>query len=219
MKTTLVRKFEGKPPREAPPPSRWGRGRGGSLFVVRKVGFRNLRGQKLYRLGFHVGDHRGPLFSQELWTLDKLTEQGVVWLDKSPWPDSISDEAPQGDVEPSALIVADEEPEPEAIKPLPPMKADIAKDVAKVKQEVARALSLPAELLKDEPAEPAFVRRHGFKVGQVAFHSESGKPYRILGVIDADTARVEEVAEDGVKRPGRNMRATKLQAVAPKAKK
>lgn len=110
MKDPLLKKFSGpKVPREAPPPSKWGKAKSGSTFVVRKVGFRNVRGKKLYRLGHHMGPGRPPLFSQHLWTLDELIAAGVEWLSESPFTGV--NEEPMDKVEPPAGAVDDKDEE------------------------------------------------------------------------------------------------------------
>lgn len=191
-------KFRGdKVPREAPPPSRWGVSKtGAAKFVVRKVGFRNKHGKKLYRLGYFLGEGKPPLFSQQLWTLDQLNSSGVVWLQESPFTgvnenptDKI--ETPEG-AELDTDADEQEEPTPAAIELKP--SSDLGPGNHKV-----------------EPLPTTFEERYGFGVGDIRYHTDSGKPYRILGIVDMDTARVEEVAEDGVKRPGRNMRGVKLE--------
>lgn len=201
-KKTLVPVFEGtKVPREAPPPSKWGRSRTGTaLFVVRKVGYRNHRGQKLYRLGYKVSDERGPLFSQQLWTLDELTKSGVVWLKESPF--TTDTDAVELDRMEMPKDVVEDVDEPEQVVEPPKRRHS---------PELMQAPT-PAPAAKPAPQQPQTLEgRYGLKVGQTAYHIESGKPYLITGVVDMDTARVEEVATDGVKRPSRNMRATKLQ--------
>lgn len=205
----LFKKFDGKPPREAPPPSKWGMSRTGTCrFTVRKVGFRNKRGEKLYRLGFHVSDDRGPLFSQQLWTLAELNAQGVVWLDKSPFAAELPEQPTDTVDVPKDAMPDDEAEEPEAVP------------VEEVRRRHPPEMMLPdAPPAPKQPAPPAppetFEGNYGMQTGQVCYHVDSGKPYRILGIVDANTARVEEVAEDGVKRPARNMRGVKLQKVKP----
>ena len=187
MKTHIKSRFDGKPPREAPPPSRWGRNKSGSArFVVRKVGFRDIKGRKLYRLGFLTSQGRPPLFSQELWTLERLQAAGVIWLDRSPF-DAGVDDKPTDRVEvPEGAVMDDDDDDQDEAPPGP---------------------ATPAA----EPAVPdTFEARYGFGVGDTRLHVDSGKPYRVLGIIDPDTVRVEEVVADGVKRPSRAMRGAKL---------
>ena len=106
--------FEGKPPREAPPPSKWGRSKLGHDFVVRKVGYRNVRGQKLYKLGFLNTLTEEPgraLYSSQTWTLEQLNAQGVQWLDRCPVATLI--EEPDRDPIPDGMA-RDDDDEPEA---------------------------------------------------------------------------------------------------------
>lgn len=182
MKTQLIQKFEGKPPREAPPPSRWGKSRTGTAkFVVRKVGFRNKHGAKLYRLGYLMAEGRPPLFSQQLWTLAQLNASGVVWLKEPPFA-GITEEPTDTDdliVPKDAIPDQDEEEEPKA-----PVVAPVA------------------------PAEPG----SALKVGDICKHT-GGNTYRIVGIVDKDICRVEQVLADGKKTPARNMAGTKLTRV------
>lgn len=196
-RSLTIEKFSGdKVPREAPPPSKWGQSKtGAARFVVCKVGFRNKHGKKLYRLGYFVGNEHPPLFSQHMWTLDELNSSGVEWLSESPFAPGAPEQLPDDTPVPEDAVVDDgpeEEPKPEPI-PLKP----------------STGLGPGNHKLPDLPT--TFEGRYGFKVGDVAYHVSSGKPYRILGTVDMDTARVEEVAEDGVKRPARNMSGAKLQ--------
>jgi hypothetical protein len=65
--------------RESPPPSRWGKTKGGVYFYVVHVTERNHRGEKLYRLKFPEG-----ITSSKRWTLTMLNEEGVRWLKNQP---------------------------------------------------------------------------------------------------------------------------------------
>ncbi len=66
-------------PREAPPPSRWGRsGKAGIYFYLVHTTQRSHRGEKLYRCRYQegvVGRH---------WTLQELEDAGVHWLKRKP---------------------------------------------------------------------------------------------------------------------------------------
>lgn len=67
-------------PREAPPPSIWGKTRSGSYFRVVKLSKRNARGEKLYRLWWIEHKVKGT----KEWTLAELVECGVRWLKRRP---------------------------------------------------------------------------------------------------------------------------------------
>lgn len=104
-------KRKGKVPREAPPPSKWGKSKNGSSkFVVRKLRHRNYRGQKLYRLGY-ANHGSKPLFGSQIWTLEELEAAGVVWLKASPFTDPEAENTEMDIVVPEGGI-ADDTPEP-----------------------------------------------------------------------------------------------------------
>ena len=68
-------------PREAPPPSRWGRSRpSGTYFEVTGGRKRNAAGRKLYRLRYFDPEIRG---TQE-WTLEELLASCPRWLQNKP---------------------------------------------------------------------------------------------------------------------------------------
>lgn len=177
----LLKKFEGKPPREAPPPSRWGRGRSGALFTVRKVGFRNKEGKKLYRLGFFETPDGKPLFSSHLWTLDKLNEQQVTWLQVCPVEQEVEvqlaeEKAPAG----AEIDTDDDEPVVQATLP----SAAPVKDIIAIESD--------------------------FYVGEKVKHNKSGNTYKVLEIIDGTTVKVAQFLESGAPTPARKMQVTAL---------
>ncbi len=197
--TALLPRFEGsKVPREAPPPSKWGLSKSGSTrFVLRKVGYRNKHGAKLYRLGYFMGDGRPPLFSQQLWTLKQLVDSGVRWLKESPFTGV--NEEPTDDVVLPKGVEPDEEDDTEDVEEPAPQVLPFTKEP-------------PPQVL---PA--TFEERFGFGVGAICQHS-SGKLYRVIGIVDPNTARVEQFIDgDPKKLPARNMAGDKLSP--PEAKK
>jgi len=207
MATELIEKFAGKKvPREAPPPSRWGQSKSGTArFVVRKVGFRNKHGQKLYRLGFWTSHERGPLFSQQLWTLAELTKAGVVWLNESPFG-AISDELTVDTEMPKDAFIDHDVDEPKLGK--------IGPDEPPAEPPKRRHPPMPPDRPLPEPVvEPkkpgTFEANYPWKVGDVCKHT-GGNLYRILAIVDENTCRVEQVLADGKKTPARNMSASKL---------
>lgn len=224
MKKPLLQKvFEGKKvPREAPPPSKWGRGRSGVTFTTRKVGFRNRHGKKLYRLGFFVQESGRPTFSSHLWTLEELNAQKVEWLPECPVGVEIEVGNDQVDVPRDALLddevmEVDEEPAgltPEQEKTL--VTAMAASFVGNVAKKVVKEVAIKTGM---EPFVPvieaaidivtAFSARYPWKIGDKLQHT-GGKIYRILAIVDADTVRVQQVLESGAATPARNMKATAL---------
>ncbi len=67
----------GNHPREAPPPSRWGKSKNGVYFYLVHTTKRDEKGRKLYRCRYQegvVGRH---------WTLEEL-EEWVHWLKRKP---------------------------------------------------------------------------------------------------------------------------------------
>jgi len=67
-------------PREAPPPSKWGRTASGSPFRVVLLSKRDPRGRKLYRLLWLEHNVKGT----KEWTLDELLDSKVRWLKRRP---------------------------------------------------------------------------------------------------------------------------------------
>ncbi len=65
-------------PREAPPPSRWGKSKNGTYFYLVHTKDRTDKGEKLYRCRYATrvtGRH---------WTLAELNDNGVRWLKRRP---------------------------------------------------------------------------------------------------------------------------------------
>ncbi len=204
-------KFQGsKVPREAPPPSRWGRSKTGTAFTWRKVGFRDSRGRKLYRLGYFMAPGSPPLWSSGmLWTLDGLTNAGVEWLDASPFDVEVITPTDQIEMPKDAVIDSDDGDD--QLEATAAIVEDEVKAAAKPLPDETFRESVEAVLEehKEVFGKLAFSERYGIKVGDVCAHA-SGKLYRVLEIVNQDTARVEQVLESGVKTPARNMSGTKL---------
>jgi hypothetical protein len=64
--------------RESPPPSRWGRSKGGIPFYLVHTTKRDAQGRKLYRLKYAQG------ILGRHWTFQELEEAGVRWLQRRP---------------------------------------------------------------------------------------------------------------------------------------
>jgi len=106
------KRFDGKrAPREAPPPSRFGRSKSGSPFVLRRLSYRNATGAKLYRLGYLISPELPPLYGNQTWTLAQLEAAGVIWIDYNPWPQPLTEADPNDTGVLPAGAVADEDDE------------------------------------------------------------------------------------------------------------
>ena len=69
-------------PREAPPPSRYGRSKNGTYFYVVHSNRRNSKGLKLYHMVYRIGVH--AVKSSQPWTLQELLAQNPKWLKRKP---------------------------------------------------------------------------------------------------------------------------------------
>ena len=169
-------RFVGRPPREAPPPSRYGQSRSGNAtFTWRKAPWRNIAGEKLYRLGFYGTDDGRPQFSTQLWTLRELAANGVVWLDGPPAGALVG-----GDIVP---VTQDEAPEGAVLD---------TEDDDGVVAEHAR--------------EMAKVAKEATVKGQILKHKKSGHEYVVLDVIDAYSVRARQLLPDNKPTPARTMK-------------
>jgi hypothetical protein len=68
----------GNHPREAPPPSRYGKSKNGIYFYLVHTTKRDEKGQKLYRCKYAEG------VTGRWWTLPELEGAGVRWLQRRP---------------------------------------------------------------------------------------------------------------------------------------
>lgn len=205
-------KFTGKVQREAPPPSRWGRSKTGTLFTWRKIGYRDNKGRKLYRLGYYMALGRPPLYSSgHLWTLEELARAGVEWLPEAP-PIALGvvESAPDDSIEIPKGAVIDEDDEPDQLEAKATMIDEEVKAAEATIQKRGTTQTDPIAVTKAlGGAAGVFFERYGIKPGDIAAHV-GGKQYRVLSIIDQDTARVEQVLESGAKTPGRNMRGAQF---------
>jgi len=83
MKRTK-KKLKKRAPREAPPPTKWGKSRGGVYFEIRGGRKRNAKGEKLYRLFYYAQKGYCEVRGNQLWTLAELKADGITWLAGKP---------------------------------------------------------------------------------------------------------------------------------------